>query len=426
MLRKATVPPAVREKLQLLLESQYWSYGQLREYQWRKLQDLLRHAYARVPFYRNLFDRHGLRLAQLQDFSDLARIPPLSKQLIREHFAQLRADNASAHNLYLEHTGGSTGEPLQCYQDQGYLSWAAAARIRAWKHFPGFDEHTREALLWGADQDVASTLTLRQIIAVLLSRRDLQLNTFNATDARFRRFAVLCSLLRPKIMRGYASSLSCFCDYLRQHGKSVPPPAAIISSAEVLTPGNRAHIEAVLRAGVFDSYGSRETGLLAMECRRHCGLHVAMEHNYVELDAGQVLVTSLNNYAMPLIRYAIGDRAEAALAEQCPCGRGLERLARIEGRTGDVLRFGDRIVHAEYISHLFYTDTPITRFQVIKNERQNRLKVLVDKPDKRLEQAVRQALEQKFPGTAIVIDVCQHFVKTKSGKMKIVVDENEA
>jgi phenylacetate-CoA ligase len=174
---------------------------------------------------------------------------------------------------------------------------------------------------------------------------------------------------------------------------------------------------------VLDSYGCRETSLNAMECRQQRGLHVAMENNYLEVDGGRILVTNLNNRAMPLIRYEIGDRAEAFLAGQCACGRGLERLARVEGRTSDTLRFGKRIVHAEYITHLFYTDTPITRFQVIKNEQQNRLTLLVDKQDNRLEQSVRQSLERKFPGTTIVVRVTQDFIKTSTGKTRLVVDE---
>jgi phenylacetate-CoA ligase len=422
--RSTTLRPDIQAKLQFLLSSQYWPIDKLREYQWEKIEQLVQHAAKTVPYYRDLFATHGISADQMQSYTDLTRIPPMTRAGLRQHVDSLISTTADVRSLHLERSGGSTGEPVACYQDPEYLSWAAAARIRAWKYVPGFDEHTREALLWGADRDIADTLRLTEICAILTRGRDLRLNTFAATDHSYRRFAALFRLLRPKILRGYASSLIDFCTVLNTRRITLPPPAAIISSAEVLAPAARTALETTLAGRVFDSYGCREVSLMAMECPHQCGLHVAMENNYLEIEQGKILVTNLNNFAMPLLRYEVGDLADNLNDRPCGCGRGQVRLERIQGRVSDTLHFCGRSVHAEFIAHLFYTDTTVSRFQILKNEQANRLTILIDRPDPRIEDLLQQRLEQKFPGVDVQVIVTSTFTTSGTGKLQLVIDEN--
>ena len=108
---------------------------------------------------------------------------------------------------------------------------------------------------------------------------------------------------------------------------------------------------------MFETYGNREVMLMATECEEHDGLHVQAENLVVEVvvrrddtdgtrpaapgELGEVVVTDLHNLAMPFIRYATGDLATAADDSPCGCGRGLPRIASVEGRTSDVLEDGD-------------------------------------------------------------------------------------
>jgi phenylacetate-coenzyme A ligase PaaK-like adenylate-forming protein len=101
------------------------------------------------------------------------------------------------------------------------------------------------------------------------------------------------------------------------------------------------------------------------------------------------------------------------------------RLARIQGRVSDTLHFCGRSVHAEYIAHLFYTDTPVTRFQIVKNERAGRLTVLIDRPDPRMEKLLALRLAEKFPGVTVQVKVSGTFATTGGGKLRLVVDEHQ-
>lgn len=225
-------------------------------------------------------------------------------------------------------------------------------------------------------------------------------------------------------MRGYASSLLSFCKYLNDNYLTVHPPEKVVSSAELLSDPMRKKIEATLDAKVLDSYGCREVSQIAMECDNQDGLHIAMLNNYAEVEDGKLLISNLNNFGMPFIRYEIGDEAESIKQTKCQCGRSLERIQKLNGRMSDTLNFSGKIVHAEYITHLLYGDTELTKFQVIKNEPKNRLKVLIDQPDPRAETKIKENLKSKFPDTTIEILVTQDFTKTSTGKFKLVIDEN--
>ena len=125
-----------------------------------------------------------------------------------------------------------------------------------------------------------------------------------------------------------------------------PDIPVICAEAEPLLDTDELVIERVF-GPTFNTYGSRETMLVAAECAAHDGMHLTEENLIVELlengaDAapgtpGQVVITDLHNRAMPLIRYVNGDLATMA-SGSCACGRGLRRLARIEGRSCDTLR----------------------------------------------------------------------------------------
>jgi phenylacetate-CoA ligase len=191
-----------------------------------------------------------------------------------------------------------------------------------------------------------------------LAFRERTLDAFQFTDRDLADVVSTIQRWRPQVIVGYASMIVHLADYVAERGfrgvpaaqasaAPVPPVEGIISSADMLLPHQRAHIEDVLRAPVFDRYGCREVDTIAAECDRHQGLHVNVDRLVVEyLDEagrpvlfgqpGRVVVTDLFNYAMPFIRYDVGDLATPAGA-LCDCGRGLPLLDELVGRFADVL-----------------------------------------------------------------------------------------
>jgi len=182
----------------------------------------------------------------------------------------------------------------------------------------------------------------------------------------------------PKLVLSYAPAGFEVARFATEHNISVPPQRGFIATAGMLYDHMRAQIEQTFGCRVFNRYGSREIGDMAGECEHGTGLHVLPWCSYIEVldehgqpvgpgEEGDIVVTGLTNRAMPLIRYAIGDRAVPAAAEPCPCGRPGPRLAAVTGRTVDLFQTaaGTQVSGGYFVQLLTYKDW-VGPFQVLQ------------------------------------------------------------
>lgn len=408
----------------LINRSQFWSAPKLRELQWEKLLKLLNHAYESCEFYRERFDRIGFHPRKdLLGFECLAKIPILTKSDIQDNLQRLRTTDSTIRGIELNSTGGSTGTPLNFYQDDNYRSWASAARSRAWRQFSDVSPRAIEAVLWGADRDVGRAFSYASLLKNVIRYRTLQLNTFDLDAEKIRRYLKVYNLLRPQILRGYATSLYYVANFIAEHAMHVCQTKVIISSAEMLRPAMRTQITAVFGAKVIDSYGCREVSQIATECSEACGLHLVMENQYVEVVDGQILVTNLNNYAMPFIRYQVGDLAEGIETASCNCGRAAYRLMGLKGRDNENITLPDgRVINGEFFEFLFFGFNNVEQFQVVyaRSEQLLLIRMRVKNNAVKVEKMVREKLEQGFGFTNVKFDFTDHFDKTPTGKLRFV------
>jgi len=143
-------------------------------------------------------------------------------------------------------------------------------------------------------------------------------------------------------------------------------------------------------------------------------------------ELGEVVVTDLNNLCMPFIRYRIGDLAVAIdPALPCPCGRGLPRLGRIEGRVQSlVLGSGGRVVPGSLFLHLFKDyDYVIRHFQVVQ-EQVGAIRLLVVKAarfDAGLFDQVLEVLRRYLGDTRIEVEFVDAIPMVRTGKRQVVV-----
>jgi phenylacetate-CoA ligase len=150
----------------------------------------------------------------------------------------------------------------------------------------------------------------------------------------------------PVVLQAYARSARAFADYVAARGLKAPQFTGIISTAEVLSPEDRQVIESVFACRAYDRYGCREVGLIASQCSEVRHLHINAESVFVEFvrdgrpvapgEPGEILITDLWNYAMPLVRYRIQDAGSPVLGN-CPCGRGLPLMEMVTGRVTDFI-----------------------------------------------------------------------------------------
>lgn len=357
--------------------TQFFSADQIRALQWQRLRVLLEHAYAQCPFYRVRFDRAGLKPSDLRGLEDLRSLAVLEKRDIQEQGASMVARDWPRGDLIANQTGGSTGTPVSFFLSKERKCSRAAATLRH-NRWAGWRVGDRAAVIWGAPRDRPAD-TWRARLRGTLLREPLWLDTANVTEQSLSEFHTALIRYRPRIIQAYARSAVLFARYLQARGWTPYRPHALVTSAEVLEAEERRLLEDVFGCPVFNRYGCREVSVIASECSAHTGLHTMAEGLYLEIETphgpaapgemGSILVTDLLNYAMPLIRYRIGDLGAWA-AGSCPCGRGLPRLERVAGRVTDFLVGCDgRLVSGVYLATYVVAQRPsLGQVQILQHK----------------------------------------------------------
>jgi phenylacetate-CoA ligase len=347
-----------------LKQSEWASRDDLDELQLRKLQRLVQHAYVHVPYYRDAMRTAGIDPGAIERLADIERLPLLDKDDVRRGlYFGLFADNHDKKRMQQIATSGSTGEPFVTYGDQYQLEFRFATTLRSLE-WTGWRFGDRQARLWHQTIGMSRLEALRERIDAWFMRR-LFVPAYEMAPDHLEEFVRRIRDHRPVLVDGYAESLNFLARYVTEGGDPGFSPKAIMSSAQMLTESSREAIEKAFGARVFDKYGSREFSGIAYECASSRDHHVMDESYLVELlvdgrparsgETGEVVITDLNNFSVPLIRYRIGDLALAVdQSEPCACGRSLSRIGNIQGRTQAIVHCADGTwLPGTFFAHFF-------------------------------------------------------------------------
>jgi phenylacetate-CoA ligase len=217
----------------------------------------------------------------------------------------------------------------------------------------------------------------------------------------------------------------------------LPGLKSVITTSEVLDDHSRSLIERVFGVKVFNEYGCGEVGSIGHECE-HGNMHIMAENVIIEIDtrnsadgeSGEIIVTDLYNYAMPLIRYRLGDYATLS-KENCECGRGLPVIKRVHGRAYDMIvdPDGNRF-HPEVLMYIFEEfksrGAGIAQFQVIQTRVDSFLiSIVPDKFYKKETEAdiVNRIRERIHPGFSADFRYVNEVMREKSGKLRVIKSE---
>ena len=373
------------KKLQRWRQLQQWQDldgKRIVELQQERLKQLIAHADHHVPYYREVLSRAGvINKSGAIDLANWRHIPLLEKDTIRERFNDLTSDDISARKWHDNTSGGSTGEPVRFIQDMNYRDWARGIKM-LFDLWTGYSGTAGKVILWGSIRDLfkgreAPRTRLRRWL-----NNELWLNAFRMTPEQMCRYVAKISAFKPVQILAYVESLFELSKFIESKDLKVFSPRAIMTSAGTLHPYMRETIERVFNAPVFNRYGSREVGDIACECSHHRGLHVCAPTHYVEIlkdngtptaggESGRIIVTLLTNYAMPFIRYVIGDMGVWA-GETCSCGRSWPMLQKVTGRVTDVfLKRDGGVVIPEYLIHLIGVELNsgwIQKYQIVQED----------------------------------------------------------
>jgi phenylacetate-CoA ligase len=345
----------------------------LAERQGAALYVIADHAARFSPGFADRLERVGLRAADLGDPAALQALPPLTRaELQASDAVYARAIPETHLPTHSVETTGSSGQPvrvihtlvtqveslaLSLVQHEWHASdfsrplAAVRANVAEVQHLPDWGTAVRLVTRSGPSMSIPGTLPMAEILALLRS-------------------------LDPGQLVIYPTLLATLCDHVERAGEPPLRLQRIRTIAEMLQPERRERALALLGAPVTDLYSSQELGQIAIECPAS-GLYHVPESLIVEvLDdegnpcaegaEGDVVITGLRNFATPLIRYAIRDRA--IRGGPCSCGRGLPTLRRIMGRERNMARRSDGSrAYPPLGVGSFWKHGPVAQFQFIQH-----------------------------------------------------------
>jgi len=412
-----------------LLDSQHWSRETTAAYQIKRLSQLLRFAGARAPAYMELASGLELPHPTNEPAALLQRLPIMTKSFVRQSGDRIYCGGTSTLFAANASTGGSTGEPLQVKKGPRTVLHSAALLLRA--------------QTWAGLEPGAPFVSVKGMGSVSLKGRLRQrlgrfrsLAVFPVESTTPASVAEAVQTVRAEYLSGYPSILQLIGEQMTAGDVCVP---IVFTTGEMLLPSQRAKIESWFAARVFDYYGSNEVSAIAFECEQGTK-HISDEHVIVETvdedglpvrnRPGRILVTDLDNYAMPFIRYEIGDIGVIS-NERCPCGRSLSVLHRLEGRSQDRLRnpAGDELPSI-FFAGMFRNLTQIRAYQLVQHQDdQVELRYVSSSPGAAAQElnAVAATIRERLN-----IGVRLHRVQmdqlevTARGKVRLIVRPNES
>ena len=368
----------VKQKYLWLKGTEFLSREQIEKIQLVRLQALLRFANQHVPYYKTRFNQESFDPRTFGDMSKLSDLPLLSKSDVREniHF-RMFSDSHNKKQMQRIRTSGSTGEPFVCYADKFQLEMRFASTIRAYE-MAGWNFGDKQLRLWHQTIGMSKSQIFRERIDAFLMRRKF-VPAYELTAEKVEKLLKYIEKSKPRIIDGYAESLNFLAIFVKKTSRW--SPNAIISSAQELTDSTRSAIENTFNANVYDKYGSREFSGIAYQCQFGKNYHVQDESYIVELlvdgrhavpgEIGEVVITDLNNYSTPMIRYRIGDLALAVDQVDCRCGRKLSQIGKISGRTQALVYCTNGVwLPGTFFAHFFKEfDYAVRHFQIYQENK---------------------------------------------------------
>ncbi len=365
----------VRERLAWLRENETLSPAEIDEIQAAKLRELVRHASTTTPYYAQVLAERGLTADDISSVADLAKLPVITRSILAVNQTQLLSNQADAATLQTNRSSGSTGQRAEFSQDLDFRIWMRAHQLRTYEWCSDWKLGEPFVLLWGSE----IYWNLRQPIERwenrLSNRREF--NTFHLSHELVCRFVDELERFSPVLVSSYSNALHLVVLELERQRRDLGRLRAVQATSEPFPPELRQRISGALGCEAFDKYGMREINIVSHESPDHAGMMVQSENVVVEIldrngepctpgETGRVVVTSLNNHAMPLIRYETSDVA-ALLPREPGALLPFPVMSPVAGRLQDLIVVPDRgHVDSYFFSYLLMNEPEVHWFQVVQ------------------------------------------------------------
>jgi phenylacetate-CoA ligase len=324
--------------LEEMIRRSYWSRAKLLKYQEKELRRVVKHAYDSVPFYHKLLSEAQIKPENVKFVSDLNKLPIVTKNEIAENINSVFSEKSGTRDFRTLLTSGSTGKPLRVFITRDEDNFRKAKHLRS-NLSCGHNPWDRWVTITSPSH-FSEVTKLQQILGLYAPKF---VSVFDDTPRQMSKIAKI----RPDILDGYSSSLFLLAKEIERSDLKTIKPKSVFGGAELIDNSSRSFIETIFDAPFYDQYATIEFERMAWQCPAKSCYHIDADALIIQFvdkngnevsegESGEMVCTSLFNYAMPFIRYAIGD-VGISTDEECPCGRKLPLMKIIEGRSDSLL-----------------------------------------------------------------------------------------
>ena len=363
--------------------------NELKGIQEKRLKAIIRHAYEHVPLYHRQFESVGLRPEDIRTVEDLTKLPFTTKRQIWDGLPDRSiARGYDINGCVKMPTSGTSGGPMPAYRDKRFWDYCVAYRYYVRPRTLGVNPWDKILEIYYSRPDATHV------------KRDDGRDTKGGSRGRealgpsfslFKRWIkavyiaysgdeIIDDILeyKPGVIYANASYLRLLAETVAERGIEGVKPKCLISWGEVLDEPTREFLESSFGCEAFNYYGAYEVGPIACECRNRGGIHTLADFVVLEIvrdgepvkpgERGEIVVTGLLNYAMPMIRYRVGDIGILG-DDRCSCGSSHPLLKSVEGRIIDCFALPHgRLVTPQIIQSAIQATPGISRYQAVQQD----------------------------------------------------------
>ena len=416
----------------------YWNKDRLQKYQEKKLRSVVKYAYDFVPFYHEKFKKAGIMPQDIRTLDDLCKLPIVRKGEMRlENPNRLVSSGFELNKLKSVRTSGSTGQPFTIYMSGSEEDWRKAIYMRA--NISCGQKIRDRWVVITSHHHFNDTTGIQRTLGIYAQTC---IDVFNSVEQQIR----LISEAKPDILDGYSGSLLLLAGEVNSRGLKTIRPRIIFGTADLIDVHSIRFLEKAFEAPYYDQFGCAEVDRSAWQCYEKTGYHMDVDSvitQFVDEDGdetgtgerGEVVYTNLYSYAMPFIRYAIGDVGIRS-NEKCPCGRTFPLMKVVEGRKDSLLHLPDGRVLSPMAFRIaisrFFGD--ITQYRVIQKKRdlfqicirKSRQDINEEVMETELVAHISKMLRVSPRDVTFQVDFVEKIPLEKTGKLMAVVSELKA
>ena len=418
--------------LETSLRRLHWDQKKLRKYQEKKLHSLVNYAYHNVEFYHDKLKEQNIRPTDIRTIEDLNKLPIVKKEELKAETAERLVSKQYDHRqLKMKRTSGSTGKPFQFYINGKEDEWRKAIYMRA---NISCGQNPRDSWVFvAAPHHFGDTTRIQRKLGIYAQK---VVSVFTDVNEQIR----LVREGKPDVLDGYSQSLLLLAKEVEDRNIYDIRPRIIFGSADLIDEASGRYLEEVFRAPFYDQYGCSEIDRSAWQCPEKIGYHMDVDSVITQFvdengeevapgESGEIIFTSLFNYSMPFIRYAVGDVGRP-IDDICPCGRSLPLMKMVDGRTDSFIVSPDGriLTHYEFIVVMFefpyFQD--IAEYRIIQSKHDS-LEFLVRRRDESIDEIlfaneILKHFSSNMPLEKFKIEVkIVDHILNRSGKLNSVI-----